>query len=229
MNRIDPVRVIVFAGVLAICGTITYAVLHHRAKQKSDAAKVAAEIKAQKEQEHASAVAQQEKYFAYINTNITRNAGEEMIAVACMSENRTMNPAIADALAKHFNSAHIKFTSSFFRPTIITDRLFEPLYDGSKDIFQKMELENFLDGLLLARQEVQYSKNEALDGVITASMNVQIVTLPVTAQIESQSWSLSANGAGFNNADARMQAEERIIKQITESTTMSLNQFSTTH
>jgi hypothetical protein len=51
----------------------------------------------------------------------------------------------------------------------------------------------------------------------------------VTGQIESQSWTLSAKGTGFNNADARMQAEERIIHQINANTNMALSQFSTAH
>lgn len=201
-----------------------------RQKQEdAERQQAAAAAKAEQERLAAAAKAEREKYLGYVNTNIVRNPGEAMIAVACVSETGTMNSAIGDALATHFKRDHVKFASSFFRPTMITDGAFDAVFIGSKEIFKKMELEKSLDGLLLAKQDVTYGKNDALDGVITADMHVQIVTLPVTGQIESQSWTLAAKGTGFNNADARMQAEERIIHQINANTNMALSQFSADH
>ncbi len=247
MNRIHLGRMIMFAClVAAIAGVIIFFKFSQdnrraeRQQQQAEIQKQQAEQQRQeaerKKQEKAerqrladAVAAEKEKYLGYVNTNIMRNSGEEMIAVACASETGTMNSAIGDALATHFKRDHVKFVFSFFRPTMITDGSFDAIFTGSKDTFKKMELEKSLDGLLLAKQDVQYSKNEALDNVITADMHVQIVTLPVTGQIESQSWTLSAKGTGFNNADARMQAEERIIKQINVNTNMALSQFSVDH
>lgn len=218
MNRIPFARKIMFACFLAAIAAIVIF-----SKSQWD------QRQAVQQRTTATATAEKEKNLGYVNTNIVRNSGEEMIAVACASESGTMNSAIGDALATHFKRDHVKFVSSFFRPTMITDGSFDAVFTGSKETFKKMELEKSLDGLLLAKQDVQYSKNDALDGVITADMHVQIVTLPVTGQIESQSWTLSAKGTGFNNADARMQAEERIIKQITVNTNMALSQFNANH
>ena len=218
MNRIHLGRAAMFACFLAFIAIIVFFGKSQWDKQRNE-----------RQQSAAAAEAEKEKYLGIVNTNITRAAGEELIAVACASETGTMNSAISDALASHFKRDHIKFASSFFRPTMITDGSFDAIFNGTKEVFKKMELEKSLDGLLLAKQDVQYSKNAALDGVITADMHVQIVTLPVTSQIESQSWTLAAKGTGFNNADARMQAEERIIKQITDSTNMSLSQFTANH
>jgi len=236
MNRIPFGREILFVCFMAFIAIVIYFVKiqwdyrqSERQQQEAERQKQQAEQQAERQQAEAATNAEKEKYLAYVNTNIVRNPGEEMIAVACESESGTMNSTISDALATHFKRDHIKFVSSFFRPTMITDGSFDAVFTGSKEAFKKMELEKSLDGLLLAKQDVQYAKNDALDGVITADMHVQIVTLPVTGQIESQSWTLSAKGTGFNNADARMQAEERIIKQITMNTNMALSQFRDNH
>lgn len=236
MNRIHSTRAIAFVCFLVLIASTIYFFKHQhdarlagqRAALEQEKANAEAKIKANQDAA-AAAIAAREKRLADINTNIVRETGVEMIAVACGSEAGTMNAAISDALATHFAKEHVKFVSSFFRPTVVANGTFNALFAGSKEVFNRLELEKTLDGLLLAKQSVQYSKNEALDGVITADMHLQIVTLPVTAQIESQSWTLSAKGTGFNNADARMQAEERIIKQINNSTNMSLRQINSNH
>ena len=229
MNRIHLGHAIMFVCLLAIIVIVACFARSQRDKHQANQQQQQAQQLAEQQRAAAAVNAEKEKYFGYVNTNIVRNPGEEMVAVACASENGTMNSAIGDALATHFKRDHVKFVSSFFRPTMITDGSFDAVFVGSKETLKKMGLEKTLDGLLLAKQDVQYSKNDALDGVITADMHVQIVTLPVTGQIESQSWTLSAKGTGFNNADARMQAEERIIKQITVNTNMALSQFNTNH
>ena len=247
MNKIPYGREILFGCVMALIAAGIYFIKtshdnkkaarlqQEAAQQQKIAEQQQQEAERQKQQQAelqraaAAVAAEKEKFLGFVNTNIVRNSGEEMIAVACASETGTMNSAIGDALATHFKRDHVKFVSSFFRPTMITDGSFDAVFTGSKEAFKKMELEKSLDGLLLAKQDVQYAKNDALDGVITADMHVQIVTLPVTGQIESQSWTLSAKGTGFNNADARMQAEERIIHQINANTNMALSQFSTAH
>jgi hypothetical protein len=238
MNRIHLGRAIWFACTLA-CVAVLIFVLHDRqVKQK------AAEMAAQQQKTEAAAAAKNEaevkkqaevkaeldaadaraRFIAqYENTNFTRTPGIELIAVACAAEDGTMNHAISAALANRFKTPHVEFASSFFKPTLVTEGMFDEVFNGSGDMFKKLDLAKYLDGLVLAKQDVQYSKNDALDGVITADMHVQVVTLPVSGQIESQSWTLSAKGTGFNNSDARMQAEERIVKQITDDTNMTLN------
>ncbi len=255
MTKFRPLHGMVF--VFFICLALFICVQHNKSVQRQRAEKTMAEEKqkadqaaqAQKDalaaataddqkrkareaEERQAAIAkaaeiERQKYLGYLNTNIIRNPGEQLIAVACISENDTMNSAIADALAQHFKQEHVKVVSSLFRPSLIADGLFDDLFNGSKNLFNKLELEKSVDGLLLARQEVDYSTNNGLDGLITASMRVQVTTQPVAAQIESQSWTLSANGAGYNKSDARSQAEERIVHQIANNTAMSLTEFST--
>ena len=113
-------------------------------------------------------------------------------------------------------------TDSFFKPELVTGGLFNSAFNGSTDLFNKLELVKSLNALLLARQNVQYETNTDLNNIITASMSLEIAVLPVVGQIQSQSWMFTANGTGFRRNEARMQAEERIIKQIQTDTKMSL-------
>jgi hypothetical protein len=194
------------------------------AQQEMEGEKRAAlEARQEAANEHARFIAQ------YENTNFTRTPGIELIAVACAAENGTMNEAIGAALASRFKTGKIEPTTSFFKPTLITDGLFTNVFNGSGNIFNTLELPNYLDGLLLARQDVQFATNADLNNVVTADMHIQIEALPVSGSIEGQSWTLAAKGTGFNTADARMQAEERIIKQIGGDPTMSLKQSGGNH
>lgn len=159
----------------------------------------------------------------YVNTNIAKQAGIQMVAVAVISETGTMNHNMGAALVKHFQREGVKLTDSFFKPEMATDGLFATALNGSSDLFTRLELAKSLDAVLLARQQVQYETNSELNNIVTAVMQLEIVTLPVAGKGESQSWTLSANGAGIRRADARALAEERIVKQIDKATSMSLN------
>ncbi|MGA9450689.1 MAG: hypothetical protein WBW41_05005 [Verrucomicrobiia bacterium] len=243
-NRINLGRTILFICALACIAAVLYAWQYHRDQQKAaviaaqqrkieeDAtarkeaeAKEQAALKAEQEaaSEHANFIAQ------YENTNFSRTPNVELIAVACAAEDRTMNQAVSTALVSRFKGQNVELTSSFFKPTLVTEGLFDDVIKGSGETFTKLDLAKYLDGLLLARQDVRYSTNADLNNVVTADMHLQVVTLPVSGQIESKAWTLAAKGTGFNPADARMQAEERIVKQIADDATMSLSQIKANH
>lgn len=191
-------------------------------RERQEAKKVA-ELKAAQD-----ALIAHDRFIAqYENTNVIKTPGVEMIAVVCKAEDATMNHAVSAALVNRFKTNDVELVSSFFRPTLITEGVFDSIFNGSGDMFRKLELAKYVDGLLLARQEVQYSTNGALNNVITASMHLEVVTLAVSGQIQSQGWKFAANGVGFRPADARMQAEDRILKQIADDATMSFIQVNT--
>jgi hypothetical protein len=200
------------------------------AKNKADreaAAIKSAQDKADTEAAAAKAVqdavvAHQRFLTKYVNTGIAKQAGNQMVAVAVASENSSMNHAVGVALVNRFKSDHVQLTDSFFKPEMVTGGLFDQAFTGATDLFNQLELAKSLDALLLARQNVQYETNADLSNVIYAHMSLEITTLPVTGQIQSQSWTFTANGTGFRLGEARQQAEERLINQITSDTKMSL-------
>ena len=222
MNRINLQRAILFICILGCIAIILYAWQYRGEQQK------AAEIAALKVEQ--DAVIAHFQYMAqYEDTNFTRTPSIELIAVACATENGIMNEAVGAALVSRFKTGKVEVTSSFFKPTLITEGLFDDVFNGSGDMVRKLELAKYLDGVLAARQDVQYSTNSELNNIVTADMHLQIEALPVSGLVESQSWTLAAKGTGFNRADARMQAEERIIKQIGNNPTMSLGQSGVNH
>lgn len=191
------------------------------AAQKAAIATAAAAQKAAKE----AADAHAEFLARYTNTNFTRNPGIKMAAVAVAGENGTMNHAIGAALVNRFKGERLELSDSFFKPALVSDGLFNDAFNGASDLFNKLELAKALDALLLGRQDVQYSTNAALENIVTANMHLELVALPVAGQIQSQDWKFMATGAGTGPAEARQQAEERVIKQIRTDTNMSFLQI----
>ncbi|MEI9961037.1 MAG: FlgO family outer membrane protein [Limisphaerales bacterium] len=82
------------------------------------------------------------------------------------SESGTANSAVNDALLSRFKSADAQIVPSFFKPAFVSDGLFDTAFAGSSDLFDKLELSKSLDGLLLAREKVQYAANPSLENVI---------------------------------------------------------------
>ena len=187
-----------------------------QAKADQDAALTAKRAAQEAAVEHAAFVAQ------YVNTNFNRTPGLPLVAVAVADENSMMNQDMSAALIKRFKGEHAQLVDSFFKPPLVSDGLFNDVFNGSTTLFAKLEMLNSVDALLLARQEVQYSTNSELNNVITANMRIDIVTLPVAGHVESHGWTFTANGADYRLAEARKQAEERIIKQINDKADMSL-------
>jgi hypothetical protein len=181
-------------------------------------AEQAAELAAQR------AAAEHAQYLArYTDTGFIREPDSKTIAVVAASENGALNNAVGAALARRFKNERVRLDLSFFKPAFVSDGLFNDAFAGSNDLFAKLELSKSLDGLFLAREKVQYASNPSLDNVLTATMELDVETLPIGSPGQGQSWTFTAAGAGFSKADARAQAEERIIKQILTDTNMTLN------
>jgi hypothetical protein len=197
--------------------------LHEQQREQEQRAKEAAAAQAA-EQAAQQAAAEHARFMAmYVDAGFARMAGTKTIAIVVASENGTRNKDVCAALINRFKKEPVQLVSSFFKPAFVSDGLFNDAFANSNDLFNRLELQKFLDGLLLAREKVQYSSNPSLQNVITASMELDVKTLPIGSQADKQTWTFTAAGAGFTQADARAQAEERLIKQITNDTKMTLN------
>jgi hypothetical protein len=169
------------------------------------------------------AAAARANYLArYLNPGFARTPGFKTLAVVVASENAKLNHAVGVALANHFKNGNVETVSSFFTPEFVSDGLFAEAVNDPTRLFSKLELARSLDAVVLARQTVSYTKTPALDNVISATMQLEVVLTPVAAQGQSQSWTFTAYGSGFSTTAARAMAEERLIKQISNDTKMSL-------
>jgi hypothetical protein len=227
MSGMNSKRVTTFVCVMA-----AIAILIHGAQSLRKQQKAAAIAQQQREMESEAAVqeasqnaaAQHAAYLAqYVNSGPARRTGVETVAIVAASEDGKLNRAVTAALVNRFQTEPVQIIHSFFTPAFVSDGLFNDAFAGTGGIIDKLELAKSVDALLLARQGVQYSSNPSLDNVITATMQLNVVTLPITGQNDSRSWTFIASGAGFKQEEARAMAEERLIKQITTDTNMTFN------
>jgi hypothetical protein len=106
----------------------------------------------------------------YEDTNFVRTAASTAIAVAAASDDGTWNGTVSAALVNHFKGEPIHFVSSFFKPAFVSDGLINDAFADSSDLFDRLELSKSLDGLLLAREQVQYATTPSLDNLISANI-----------------------------------------------------------
>ena len=191
------------------------------AAKNAQAARDAAMAQAKAAQE--AAIKHAQFLARYLNAGLPPKGHLRTVAVVVASEDKVMNRAVTEALTRHFKTGNVEIYPSFFNPEFVADNLFDGIFDGSGDYLNQLELAKSLDGLLLARQEVRYTSNPSLENVLTATMKLNVIALPIAGQVEPKKWTFTAAGAGFKQQDARAMAEERIIKQIDTDTNMSLN------
>jgi hypothetical protein len=189
-------------------------------KQRNDDLRLAAEKKAA----IAKAAAERAAYLArYLNAPGSRKSAFPTFAVAVASEQNRMNGEIQNVLARRFGTNSIEISSSFFNPEFITEGVFDEVLNGSSIISKKLELPPALDGLVLAKQGVTFTRNPNLENVLTATMTLDVRIVSFSSRFQSRNWNFTARGAGFRQADARMQAEERLVKQINTDTNMAIS------
>jgi hypothetical protein len=228
MSKIDPQRATVFIIVFAIIALCLYSAKHRNWK---DTQSTASQEQIQEAQQRAAearmaaedAAAKHAAYLArYLNAGFSRKPGVQTVAIVVASENGRLNPSVSTALASHFQNGTVETISSFFTPEFVSDGLFNDVFNGSTSVFNNLELARSLNAVLLARQTVQISKDASMENLVSANMQLEVTLVSVATRGQSQSWTFTANGAGFNTQAARQAAEERLIKQIAKDTRMSL-------
>ena len=221
MSKIDPKRKIFIAVFAALAAVVYTRWIGQQPSQTKTTPSVAQEQ--QVNQAKQEAAAEHTSYLArYLNSDASRKPGMKMVAVAIVSENGAFNSVANAAVANHLKADSASMITSFFRPAFVTDGLFANALAGSNGVFDKLDLSKSLDILLLGQEEVQYSTDPSLENVMTANMQLQITAFSIAGG-QSQSWTFVANGSGFKQSEARLMAEERLIKQIGKDTKMSLS------
>ena len=136
------------------------------------------------------------------------------IAILVANETGQPNAPLGHALGTLLNTNGLTTTASLFTPEFIADGLFDKTIAGAKETSDKLELTNFVQAVLLVHQSVQYSTNSALDGLITATMTVDVNTFSTSAFQLLFADSIKVAGAGLSRLEARAMAEERVLKQF---------------
>ena len=227
MNRITSRRVALFIGVMTATAVIVYLPL---AGCRQRRAETAAERQRAAEQEAAAriaatnAIAEHAQFLArYTDTAFTKKPGTRSVALAVDFGDRKPDRVMTDALVQRFQADTVQLLPTFFKPPFIADGLFGSTFNGSDDLFKKLELAKSVDELLLARASIEYSTNGPdLQNVITATVRLDVADIPVAGNSKGRTWLLTAAGAGFSQMTALAAAEERLVKQVSGNTNMSL-------
>lgn len=236
MTKIEPNKAVAFIVVLAVIAFIINRTQPHSSgiqnvRSQQQVSAYASPVASQQQLEQtvaaqkmaADAAAEHLQFLArYLNAGLSRTPGSKTLALVVATENGKVDQAVSAALANHFKAGTVKISTSFFKPEFVSDKVFANVFDGSTEILNKLELANSLDALLLARLAVRYSKDSSLDNLISANLQLAVQVVPIGGNIQNQTWTFTASGAGFSQAEAWSMAEERLIKQITNDTKMSL-------
>jgi hypothetical protein len=161
----------------------------------------------------------------YLNTKVNRDAEVAILAVATSSDDATFDGAFASAITDRFASNNVRTVSGLFAPAFISDGLFTETFNGSLSPLRNLELTNLLDVLILAKQSVQYSTNKSLNNTIMASLQLEVVGMPVAIKGSKQGKTFLATGLGFTKSEALAQAEERALQQVKSDTNRWLYQI----
>ncbi len=232
MNKIDPKRsaifIGVFSGIALLLGEGTpRSNVGFSPRYSAPPAVEQHEIKVQPSfelpKENNTAALEHARYLdRYLNSN--QRLGSKMLIIASVSEDGKIDRGLNAALTRRFKNDFPEIASGFFNPEFFSDGLFNQMFDNPDAIIKKLELANRAYAVLLAREKVDYTSDPALENVMSAHLNLEIVAFRVGENGQSDSWNFGANGAGFKRAEARSLAQERLIKQISSDTKMSIGQ-----
>ena len=136
------------------------------------------------------------------------------IAVMVADENGKPNESLAQSICTLLDTNDLTTTASLFTPDFIADGLFSQMLSGSKEAFDKLELTNTIQAVMLAHQSVEYSTNSAIADVITATMTFDASAFSTSGFQMIFANSIKVAGAGLTRLEARTMAEERVLKQL---------------
>jgi hypothetical protein len=241
MRKIEPWKTWTFVGSLAVLGFVIRLIVvpfpsETEQAQSSSTGTANANSTMQAPVPNAVVVANQKtpeqlaaeraRYLArYLNIREERRQGTTVIGVAVVGDGNKLNGALGTILANRIKSASVRSLTSVFTPEFVSDGLFEKAFHDSSDVFSDLELGKIMNAALLARQTVEYSTTASLENLITANMQLEVMLVSISPRSTSQTWTFTANGPGFKQSDARLAAEERIVKQLTNDTRISTALF----
>ena len=214
MHNVDTKRAVI---LITVCGILAAAISDvwnsfHTAPAKAiQARRIAVE---QKTAELAAYTAK------YVSSASPRKPNVKLIAVAVLSSDGQLTPALNGVLTDRFQTDSAKTLCSFFRPAFVADGLFANALTKPTEVFETLGLAKSVNAVLLGRQTVQYSTDPSMENVMTANMRFELTAVSL-ADGQSRSWNFVANGSGFKQNEARAMAEERLIKQMSKDNTLS--------
>ena len=214
MQNVDTKRAAIFITVCGIVAAVIWGVwnsFHTAPAKATEAHRIAVE---QRTAEHAAYTAK------YVNSAPARKPDIKLIAMAVLSPDGQLTPALNGVLTDRFQTDSAKTLCAFFRPAFVADGLFANALTNPTGVFEQLGLAKSVNAVLLGRQTVEYSTDPSMENVMTANMQFELTAVSLADGL-SRSWNFVANGSGFKQNEARAMAEERLIKIMSKDNTLS--------
>jgi signal transduction histidine kinase len=167
------------------------------------------------EERKRSELAKQEKdYISRYVRNASAGKTNFRIALLVATEDQQLDQPASKMLEKIFLDQSFLVSSDVFTPAFVSDGLFEKSFSGSKGVLDRLALTNLLDVVVLARQHVVYTTNDSLNGLITASLTIDLSALSTATEEKLSQFSVAAAGPGFKPEQALQMAGSRVFRKI---------------
>lgn len=150
----------------------------------------------------------------YVTREIYPTPGKKCFVLAITSPRPQEQFSWIPALSQTLQAQDSILIEDLFSHEFFESEDFSRLLNGSRSPLREFGLDNLIDVLVAGRQSVHYVTNSQLENVITANLNLKLVSL--AANGTSQFRQFNANGAGFTIYDAQALAAERLGKQISK-------------
>lgn len=159
----------------------------------------------------------------FYNTSFSPKASETAVAIVVADENGKANLTVGKSLAAIFGTGDTKAMTWFFKTDFLSTGVFQEIFDGSNEFFEKLDLSKTLAAVVLGIESVNYTHTPSLENLITAHMDLKVVKISLTDHLDRTPWTYTATGAGFSESEARSKAEKQILEQLGSDKTLGLN------
>lgn len=153
----------------------------------------------------------EEKRRAYIDKYVVTGNNKVEIAIA-FSRNNLLDNSLAHQVLTtlpNLSGSHV------FTRQVVTDGIFDRIFEGDKNEFKKLKLSNIAERMLIGKVTEEFQNNQAIKGIVNALVDAEIRLLDTaTGQIINSGKYSSGIRLGYSEIEAQRKAEEEIIKQI---------------
>ncbi len=150
----------------------------------------------------------------YVNTGITKRAGNKQAAVFVFSNGPGQFADIEDSLGQALLNRGLTPVRSFFKPQFVQDGRAERLLAGDWSAAAQLGIGNRVDVVLIGRASVGTTDSGQFEGLVTTNLSLEFRCLDLDHESVCGTRSFSAVGAGYSKSASLQNASEKTLPEI---------------
>jgi hypothetical protein len=174
-----------------------------------------AEQQAKKEQ--ATAAQQRERDAVtgkYVNTGITKRAGNKQAAILVFSNGPGQFAGLEDSLGQALLKLGLTPVRSFFKPQFVQDGRAERLFAGDWGEAAQLGISSRVDVVVIGNASVSTTDSSQFERLITTNLNLELKCLDVDHQSVCGTRNFVAVGAGYTKSASLQNASDKARLEI---------------